>query len=284
MKRKKKDYWLILEDEAHLERIGRMRLSGLRITIGILLFLILSCWIGVLLVMTTPLKKLLPGYLQESQRAATEETLLRLDSLRGAYELNEAYLANIMKVFNSDRAPSADSLEVALQANQLTPDSLLGSSRKENDFVKKMREREKYNVSILAPLAAEDITFHPLSDEAVMSEQTRRSLKSKILVPSSSTIGSIADGTIISVSASGPALKILIQHPKGFISRYSGLRKSFVKEGETVYGGQAIGESSPASATPGGAVGLELWHNGSSLVPFEYMHPSLHTKSQSLEE
>lgn len=271
MNRRKKDYWLALDDDAHLERIGRMRLTRMRMLLMVLLFLGASLLLGSALIILTPLKNLLPGYLQESQRTAGVETLLRLDSLRAAYDRNEAYLNNINTLLNTGRAPRADSLEAALPAGKLTSDSLLAASRLESDFVKQMRERERYNVSILAPLAAEGMIFYPVSDEAVFSEESKESEEARIMMPSGSTVGSVADGSVISVTAKGLRLRVIVQHPKGFISRYSGLREVYVKEGDVIYGGQAVGASGPTSATPKGAVTVELWHNGSRLRPYEYI-------------
>lgn len=271
MKRTRRDYWLALDDDAHLERIGRMRLTRMRIVFGTVSLLAVSTLLGSLLIIATPLKDLLPGYLRDNQRAAGEETLMRLDSLRMVYERNEAYISSVRELLDTGRPSSADSLSETMRISQLPYDSLLSTSRRESDFVKQMREREKYNVGILAPLAAEGLMFHPINDEGIVSRESRKSPKARILLPSGASVGSIADGTVINISARGAVMSLIIQHPKGFVSRYSGLRSVYVAEGDVIYGGQAIGSTGRPSGSTGPGLDLELWHNGSSLVPEEYI-------------
>ena len=138
MKKLDKDYWLILDDEAHLERVARMRLTPVRIVIMTASALIVSCLLGFVITAATPLKYLLPGYLEESQRAAGEETMLRLDSLRTAYDRNAAYISNLRSILNGSRSPQADSLEMSLNSNRVVSDSLMGAGSRETDFVKQI--------------------------------------------------------------------------------------------------------------------------------------------------
>ncbi|MCM1152167.1 MAG: peptidoglycan DD-metalloendopeptidase family protein [Muribaculum sp.] len=272
MKWPKRDFWLALDDDAHLERLGRLRLTPWRVALFAVSFLVISVILGVIVVLATPIKQYLPGYLKESQRAEGEETILRLDSLKLAYDRNQAYINNLTTVLNTGRAPSADSLEMVMTANRLTPDSLLDASKTEKDFVKRMQQSEKYNISILAPLAAEGMMFSPVSDESVIASDSKFDHKARVLLPPGTTVGSIADGTVIGVYTDHLYSTVIIQHPKGFISRYSGLRTVLVAEGDIVYGGQAIALAPPSSSTVGkGSVGVELWHNGCALLPEEYI-------------
>lgn len=281
----KKDYWskkvswtkkvyrLSLEDEGHLEKVADFRLTPARTVVAVAVGLIVATLLGMLIVIATPVKTLLPGYLKERERTASEEALLRLDSLRAEYEQNEAYLRNISALLDIERVPS-DSLSMAMSANRLTPDSLLEPSASELKFVKQMREREKYNITVLAPLAAESMMFYPVSDEGVVAEDSRLSHQSRVILPPGSTVGAVADGTVISIEVSGLRRTIVVQHAKGFISRYSGVASPLVGEGDAISGGQAIAlapSSTPKGAHPG--IILELWHDGSPLVPYEYVNP-----------
>jgi len=275
MKKLDKDYWLILDDEAHLERVARMRLTPMRVVIIAVCALIISCMLGFIITAATPLKYLLPGYLEESQRAAGEETMLRLDSLRTAYDRNTAYISNLRSILNDSRSPQADSLEMSLNSNRVVSDSLMGAGSRETDFVKQMREREKYNISILAPLSAEGILFYPPSEDGVISNDTRAQVRAHLLIPAGSTVSAVADGTVLSVSNSISGATIIIQHPKGFVSRLTGLQTPLIGEGDRIYGGQAIALSPAPSKIKGrGEVYLEMWHNGNPLIPDEYITPS----------
>ncbi|MCM1378446.1 MAG: M23 family metallopeptidase [Clostridium sp.] len=266
--RARKDYWLSLDDESRLERVGHMRLTLSRLILGGLIFLAVSILLGSIIVLTTPLKALLPGYLKENERTLGEEALMRLDSLRTVSARNEQYLKNLQTVLDIRRSPRADSLEMARKANHLTADSLLPTSREERDFVKRMREKEKYNVSVLAPLAADGLIFYPVNGEGIVASASRDSYRSEIVIPRGGTVSAIADGSVLSVVRSGQLSTVIIQHPRGFVSRYSGMAMVVIDEGDMVYGGQALGHSPSGGKS---SVGLELWHEGTRLKPYEYL-------------
>lgn len=257
------DLRISVDDEAHLRRVATYRLTPLRLVLWALALVVVSAALGVLVVYATPLKTLLPGYMPRSQRSATEESLLRLDSLQAAYVQNEAYLNNINSILNTGRIPT-DSVEVSRQAASLPYDSLLDASPRETEFVRSMQDREKYNISILAPLAAESIVFYPLSREGVVTRASRGSTHAVVAMPRGAEIDAIADATVIDAYARpGGGYTLTLQHARGFSSRVSGAGLPLVSSGEKVYGGQALA-AGPAS----GNVILELWHNGEALVPY----------------
>lgn len=269
--RRNKQYHISLEDDAHLERIARWKITPLRVAAACVCSLIIMCVLGVILVYITPLKRLLPGYLKESQRSASEETFMRLDSLEEAYEQNNAFMANIMNVLNTDRTPE-DSLLVSRKTATVTTDSLLPPTAREKKFMHQMQEREKFNITVLAPLAAEGMLFYPISTEGVVSAATRHERRAIVILASGASVNAIADGTILSVSKSPRGVTVITQHPKGFISRISGLSTPLAGEGEKISGGQIIG-SAPPQGSGGSMVTLELWHNGEQLVPFDFISP-----------
>lgn len=271
MKRVKKDYRLSLDDETRLERIFRMRLTWPRVLLGALCAIALSVLVGVLIVAVTPLRHLMPGYLDEPQRTAGEETLLRLDSIRNAYETDRRYLDNLRTVMDLDRPSHTDSLGVSMQGNSFTADSLIDVTKRERDFVRHMQETEKYNITVLAPLDAESVDFNPPTDQGVVTTATLRSPRAVITVPSGSTLTAIADGTVLSATRSPRSCTLIMQHPQGFVSRMSGIGRLVVDEGDYLYGGQAVGLASAGSS--GTSVALELWHDGARIVPAEYITP-----------
>lgn len=269
MKRVKKDYRLSLDDETRLERIFRMRLTWPRVLLGALCAIALSVLVGVLIVAVTPLRHLMPGYLDGPQRTAGEETLLRLDSIRNAYETDRRYLENLRTVMDLDRPSHTDSLGVSMQGNSFTADSLIDVTKRERDFVRHMQETEKYNITVLAPLDAESVAFTAPSDQGVVTNATLRSTRATVLVPPGSTLTAIADGTVLSAMRTPRSCTLIMQHPQGFVSRMSGMGRLIVDEGDYLYGGQAVGLASAGSS--GTSVALELWHDGARLVPAEYI-------------
>ncbi len=238
---------------------------------GIAAFM-LSAVVGLILVMSTPLKMLLPGYYHPSQRAAAEAALLRVDSLRMASERRQQYVDNVLRIFNPATEPT-DSVMAAGRLNELTPDSLLGPSPLETRFNAAMSSRERFNISVAAPLAAEDIIFYPPMKPGVLTAESRESYRAAIAAPPGTPVMAVADGTIISVEdAPGPSGRaVVVQHTGGFVTRYSGLGTLLVGNGDTVTGGQAIAVSRQQRKSDSGLVTLQMWHNGTPILPGNYI-------------
>ena len=193
----------------------------------------------------TPLRQLLPGALHGDLRAQYIDTALRLDSLEQAARLNDAYLANIIRIMEG----SADTIPTTATAAIDIPDSLLAASDAERQFVRSYEDEERFNLSVLAPIAAEGMIFsQPTAD-------------------GSSAVSAIYRGTVVGCSMNSLGLTtITIQHPNDFISVYEGLDEVFVKKGDKVAASQRLGH-----LPRGGALSFELWHKGSPLNPNDYL-------------
>lgn len=269
--KKRSRYRITIEDESRLEKLGDYSATSLKFfLIGIVavLFLMIS---GAMIAFFTPLRTLMPGYLKKSERAASEMQLLRLDSLRLAYETNAAFLDNIMNVLGpSDLEKDTAAVKMTYPP---TLDSLLPTSREEQRFVALMREREKYNVSVLAPLAAESMMFTTVSDESVFKEESKENYKGEIVLARGATVASVADGIVIAISQTirDGGSTVIIQHPKGFLSRLSRLGTVLVETGDAVTGGQVIALCNSGNGRKGEIIGIEMWRNGDRLIPYEYV-------------
>ncbi len=265
-------YRLTIEDEGRLETIASHTTSPLRWMLWGLLAFFAVMALGALVAFLTPLRQLLPGYMKESERTATQIQLLRLDSLRQEYETNALFINNLQEVLNP-QLKYPDTIVASEISLPIISDSLLRPSAEESRFVALIKKKEKYNVSVLAPLAAESMMFSPLNDESVVTAASRKSPKAEIVMARNTPVAAIADGTVISVSQSlrdGGAV-VLIQHPKGFLSRISRLGQVLVEAGDVVAGGQVIALTNRGNARNGESVYLEIWHNGNPLIPYDYI-------------
>lgn len=272
-------YKIIIENESHLETVAEFSASPVKWSLIGAAAILLSVLIGMILVVLTPVRTLLPGYLKESERTETEIQLMRLDSLRNAYEENALYVNNIFNVLNPSSA-TPDTTRLSSLTIPLSADSLLPTSAEEQKFMSMMNEREKYNISVVAPLAAESLMFAPVAEDAVFSESTKDAKRAEIILARRSPVAAIADGTVIAVTQSlrDGGATVIIQHPKGFLSRCSRLGTVLVEAGDEVTSGQIIALTNNGNARRGEIIYLEMWHNGSPLVPYEYINdngPSL---------
>lgn len=131
-------YRVRIYDEAHLIDRGSFSVSWLKISLVAIVVMAFFIFVGIGIVWLTPLQKRLPGYMPPEQRARTEETYLRVDSLQELYKVHQAYLDNLIKVLDTDRVP--DLPDTVGSPLPFLPDSLLVSSEIERKFLKKMEE------------------------------------------------------------------------------------------------------------------------------------------------
>ena len=273
---------LTLSDESRLQQIGSVTITPLKGIVACLVVMLTILAVGFLLVLLTPLKTLIPGYFRESERAATEQALLRVDSIREAYRRNEAYVANIHERLNTTRAPKA-AQSSASAPRPIAADSLLPPSAAETSFARVMQEREKFNISVVAPMAAEGMLFYPVSDEGIVTHLSRNARQARVSLPAGASVMSVADGVVIASYAgvTPRSHTLIVQHDNGFVSRYSGLGSPLVGEGEFVLGGQVLCQSPSAPSGRPIEIVVELWHNTVPLIPYDYI--SSHHSYTSLQ-
>lgn len=265
-------YRIKVENESTLTDVVSLRISAPAALLAALFILGIAVLISGALIAYTPLRNLLPGYLKESQRAATEEGLMRLDSVMAVYERNQAYIDNILRVTDENRE-SSDSAALTPVSRELTADSLMKAGPAEQKFVSQMEERERFNISVLAPLAAEDLLFSPVSSEGVFTEESRKSTEGEIILARGASVQSAADGTVVALYYSAPlrGYVIVVQHGRGFLTSYTHTGTPLVGVGDMVNSGQAIALAPSPDARDTRRVMVRVWHNGSALVPYDYL-------------
>lgn len=271
MKRSRR-YKITIEDEAHLTEVASLNVTRIGFWSSMVLMLILSIFISGLIIWITPLRTLLPGYLKQSQRSATEEGLLRLDSMMTLYEQNQVFVDNFLRVTDTDRIPS-DSSAVSPVSRELSSDSLMTAGNAERKFVKRMEERERYNISVLAPLAADGVNFSPVTPDGIFTSDSRQSEIGVIILPGDESIQCAADGSVIALyySAQEHGYVIAVQHAKGFVTSYSGIGTPLVGLGDIVNSGQILALAPTPDKNNRRSFKVRLWHNGLALVPYEYL-------------
>lgn len=278
-------YRISIDDESRLRRVASVGASPWLLWCLAAGVFICSMIVACVLVMATPLRTLLPGYLKKGERTATEEGLLRIDSIREAYEANNRYLANMLMVLDTDREPS-DSIIKPTVSDELPPDSLLPASPREIQYINQLKDREKYNITVLAPLAAEQLRIYPVGDGAIIAEQSKGAQKAAVITPKGSPICAIADGRVLAVQNPAPegGAAVVVQHNHGFASRYSHLSTLTVRAGDHVDGGAPIALGSNGGAIRPGWIFLEMWHDGSPLAPSRYLEGSDRLTAGSIDQ
>lgn len=261
-------------NENTFNQVWTIKMTQTRVILFILLLIAAIGCIVTTLIVFTPIRTLLPGYLKSSQLQENITNILRIDSLATEAGITNAYIANISQIL-SGRMDTIDSTISATTPKSVTAlpiDSIVGASEAEKQFVRQFEENEKFNLSVLSPIAAEGLSFYPPIKAATISEHNSDALGISLTVSHNAPISSIYGGTVVDCYYSiNNGYTIIIQHPNGFLSKYSGLEESFTEKGDKVFSGTRLGLSGKRNYSGASApIVFELWHKGTPLNPRDY--------------
>lgn len=254
--------------ENTFNRVWTIRFSRLRLVLVSAAFIASVAALMFVIVFFSPVRKLLPGRLEGDLRSRYVDMVMHLDSLEQHLLVNDRYLANLTDILagNIDTLSFAEIRSGVNFSNNI--DSMLAPSEAEREFVQLYEASDRFNLSVLTPIAAEGMTFYsPVPDaltEAVINDAgTAASFTQPDILP----VSAAYRGTVISVYNTENGLKtVVIQHPNDFISLYSGLTDCFTMPGVKIQSGERIGHSGL-----GNTFRFELWHNGAATNPGDYI-------------
>lgn len=274
----RKRYRLAFFNENTLNRVWTIRLTLPRVIIAVIIICLAVVSLGTMFIVVTPLRSILPGYLKGNERREYIATTLRIDSIAAEMNLRQAYLDNIQTILSDSVIPDPveahpDSIPV-----KLPYDSIIEASPIEREFLKTYEEREKYNLSVLSPLAATGMSFvNPAQGASVADPDPSGSDLGSIsfITPRIQPVNAIYRGTVIDTySTPDRGDIVIIQHPNDFVSITSGLTTTMVRRGMSVMPGARIGlieRSSDDSAGSSAPLTIKLWHNGTPVNPRDYV-------------
>lgn len=258
-------YRLDFIKENTFSRIWSVRMSRTRVwLVSLGCISALAALIFVILCFT-PMRHLLPGSLSGDLRSRYQATTLRVDSIEYRERINSQYLDNVVRILRGEEtdttAQEPASVVIAVQA-----DSLPAAGEAERAFVRTYDERNRFNLSVLAPIAAEGMVFNPpITGSAGMTAMTGGGLA---LTPHRAIpVTAIYRGTVTGVYFSPEGTStVVLQHSADFVSVYGGVGDVFVERGQRVEAGQRLAHTSTRNAFV-----FELWHDGTALDPREYL-------------
>ena len=275
--KKRSKYKLTFFNESSLEDVWTICFSrfGAIMTaillIGLIVVAILSVIVG------TPVKNLLPGYLKTEERIEMVDKILRVDSLAAEVQRRDAYIKNLASILTGEI--KIDS--IGQQADSLlstTTDTLLPESKLMANYIKQYEQEEKYTLNVFTPTTPIDgkLFYPPLKGKIIKAYNPKKGhFGIDIQCPRNTAVSAVLDGTIVSAGYTiDYGYVIYIQHSNNYLSVYkynSGILKNI---GDKVSGGEKIavtgwedGKSSKQSCV----AEFQLWHMGQSLDPEKYI-------------
>lgn len=154
-------YKLSFFNENTLEEVWTFRLSRLG---AIHVFHCTCChhiMAATYLIVGTPLKNFLPGYLKRDARAKIMDNALRIDSLSKELEIKDHYLQNLNRILTGNI--QHDSIEQIKDSLLTFPkDSFLNRSETTAEFIEKYEKDEKYRLNVFHDnIPTDGFIFYP---------------------------------------------------------------------------------------------------------------------------
>ncbi|WP_291529890.1 M23 family metallopeptidase [Bacteroides sp. UBA939] len=267
-------YKLAIINENTLEEVAGIRVSklnGISVLLSVLTVLFL---IAATIIIFTPLRNYLPGYMNSEVRAQIVDNVLRVDSLQQLVDRQSLYIMNIQDIFRG--TVRVDTVQSMNSLTTLRKDSLMERTQREAEFRKQYEEAEKYNLtSITARSDADGLIFYRPT-RGIISDKFDAETKhygTDIAADPGESILATLDGTVIlSVYTAETGYVIQVQHNQDFISVYKHCGSLLKREGETVKAGEAIAlVGNSGQLTTGPHLHFELWQKGRAVNPELYI-------------
>ncbi|MBP5170896.1 MAG: M23 family metallopeptidase [Bacteroidales bacterium] len=260
-------------NENTLDTVFTTRFTRARVIVTSIAAVVAIMLVFYLILFGTPIRHLLPGYLDPrlKQRIMTES--FRVDSLSSEMTRQEKYMTIVRGLISGEYEMDTTMNLADLAALQTVP---ADPSERELEFRRQYEESERGAASSFAPQISTDgmLFYVPLRGEIVGRYnplEKRNGLD--IAAPTRRAVLAALDGKVI-MTAYTPDFDyiVLIQHNNDFVSVYSQLKEVLKRSGETVKAGEAVAFIGKSSASAENAqLHFELWYKGHALNPEEYI-------------
>lgn len=271
-------YRLTIFNESKVEKkkIHRFYVSPLSVLISLFILFLLVIVVLYMIVVFTPVGKLLPGY---SSRTKEEiiGNYLKIDSISREVEKQGYYIANIKTILNGEI--SFDSLK-NMPENITTDSTLIEKTELEKRFATEWEKRERYNLTSQATNVNEVQMLNlirPAQGKVIKAfDMTNGHYGVDIAEKPGESICAVHDGTVImSDFTANDGFTIVIQHRENLVSVYRNCYRLMKGAGDKVLKGEAIGtffnKEGEETRERKKFLHLELWHRGKPLDPNTYI-------------
>lgn len=279
--KKKGDFWrkahfkyrISIINENTLEEVWKIKSSMFT---GVILFSVIAFFLVAItsvIIITTPIRYYLPGYLDVEIREKAIRSAMKIDSLEQAIKSHDVYVENIRKILSG--ALDVDSIAKVDSVYISEDDPILEKSQREKEFVTRYEEEEKYTLGVFpANIVATGALFYKPVRGVVSSkfDATNKKYGVTLKTNKTETVQATLEGVVIfSAYDINDGYVIQIQHANGYISTYKGSTRLVKNTGDKVRTGEAIGIIEEKEEGKGGTLVFELWNKGLATNPENYI-------------
>ena len=282
MKRHNKSFWKRIRfkykfsffNESMLEEVWSIRLSQLTVFIYVFLFAFILITVTSVIIILTPIRNYLPGYLDVEIRKEILQNALRADSLEKKIAIQSRYLENLSSILSGNI--HIDSLDETYSTTTLNVNYDIPRGEREEAFINQFEEDEKYNLTSLNlnPLQTEIFFYKPLNG---IVSSAFNALNSHFGIDLTSApkanVMATLDGTVV-IKGFDPNYGnvIALQHKNDFLSIYKHNDILLKEIGDRVVAGEAIAiVGNTGKLSTGLHLHFELWHKGVPVNPEDYI-------------
>lgn len=268
-------YKLTFINEDTLEEVWTFRLSQLSAFAVLLVFAFALVSVTAFIIIKTPIRNYLPGYLDVEVRKEIVQNALRADSLERMLEIQHVYLENVARIIGGE--VPLDSIRRIDSLARVDADFEIPRGEAEQAFVAQYEEEEKYSLTALNPnpVFTEQAFFYKPVDGVVSSHyQTDiRHFGVDIAASPSESVLATLDGTVVYAGYDPQHGNVIqLQHRNGLVSIYKHNEALLKEPGDHVVAGEAIAlVGNTGTLSTGPHLHFELWYKGVPINPEEYI-------------
>ena len=282
MKRSNKSFWKRIQfkyklsffNESTLEEVWSFRLSQLSVFIYVFIFASILITLTSVIIILTPIRNYLPGYLDVEVRKEILQNALRADSLEQKINLQSRYLENLADILSGNI--NIDSIQSFDSTSYILSDYNIPRSDNESTFIKRFEDEEKYNLTALNPNPPQtEIFFYRPLNGIISSvfDADKQHFGIDLTSALRENVIATLDGTVIYTGFDPRYGNVItLQHKNDLISIYKHNEILLKEIGEKVVAGEAIaivGNTGELSTGP--HLHFELWHKGVPVNPEDYI-------------
>jgi murein DD-endopeptidase MepM/ murein hydrolase activator NlpD len=275
---KNKYRFVVLNDETFEEKFS-LTLTRMNVWIFLSTIAVVLIMLTASAIIYTPLKYFIPGFGDYNYRSQIVSLTFRTDSLENALGQRALWLDNISNVING----KIDTAKITPTATSSHADTahISEPTDEEKQLRKDVDEEESYALSYKidkkegAKAQLNEFHFFPPVAGYVTDEYApkKEHYGIDVAAPADAPVKATLDGTVISAGWNfETGYVIAIQHKDNLISIYKHNAKIFKNVGNFVKAGDVIATvGSTGELSTGPHLHFEIWHNGSSLNPKDYV-------------
>lgn len=259
----------------NFEERWKLTMNNLQIVSVSILLIMIAFFASYFIFVFTPIHKMLPKNTSSDNRGEIEKAALRANELEKKISTQEIYIQNLQNIIlgnipfdsiYSENTPlSLEEEELILQADTTIQyaERELDESLKRNMKQKQAQQKKTFNDLLL---------FDPIQGYISQSFKIPNHIGLDIVSGKDTKVKACLDGTIIHASYNNQdGYNIIMNHSNNIISVYKHIKTTFVKVGDHVLAGSAIGIiGNTGEQTTGPHLHFELWNELGPINPAEY--------------